>query len=210
MPAVCPDWSQPDSGDRLPAIAHGNSEVARFIVKRAASLILDKGTLRDWHRELFKSAVPLSYYAGNFRCDDPSRPCLARAVQIGSYAGSDYHIVETEMAAYSSNLHAFIQKTDNYVSVQHSFAKKVEASLQLASWAVGRFIQIHPFLNGNGRISRLLANYFFARYGLGLVPFRTIARPGGDYEVAMQRCMTGDFIPLFRYFILLLASSSAI
>ncbi|HXM92964.1 MAG TPA: Fic family protein [Candidatus Dormibacteraeota bacterium] len=208
MSAGCPDWSQPESDSQLPSVTVGTREVSRFIVKRAVSLIINQGTLRNWHSELFKSVVPLSYYAGNFRCDDPSRPCLGRGVQIGNYAGSDYHIVETEMAAYSANLYSYIQKSDSYLAVQASFANKVTASLQLASWAVGRFVQIHPFLNGNGRISRLLSNYFFVRYGLGLVPFKTIIRPGGDYTAAMDRSMMGDFVPLFQYFVLLLADSS--
>jgi fido (protein-threonine AMPylation protein) len=180
-------------------------EVTRFIHKRAQSFVIHHGTLKDWHLRVFRNAVPLSYYAGNFRCEDAARPCLAASVLIGHHQGSDYHVVQTEMEAYSSDLRSYIAQTDELVRSEPSFAKKVSASLQLASWAVGRFIQIHPFLNGNGRISRLLSNYFFGRYGLGMAHFESLPRPGGDYEAAMQRCMTGDFTPLFRYLVLLLA-----
>jgi Fic family protein len=111
------------------------------------------------------------------------------------------------MQAYSNSLRDYTSQTDAHIRADSSFTNKVQSSLQLASWAVGRFIQIHPFLNGNGRISRLLANYFFIRYDLGIVPFTFIARPGGDYGQAMNVCMTGDFAPLFRYFTLALATS---
>ena len=65
-------------------------------------------------------------------------------------------------------------------------------------------------LNGNGRISRSLANYFFVRYGLGLAHFEALPRPAGDYVAAMERCMTGDFAALYQYFVLLLATQKPI
>jgi Fic/DOC family protein len=113
------------------------------------------------------------------------------------------------MNAYSQSLYSFIVQTDSHMKLEPSFAKRIASNLQLASWAVGRFHQIHPFLNGNGRMSRLLANYFFVRYDLGFVPFKTMARPHGNYAVAMDACMSGNFVPLFQYFVLLHASQSA-
>jgi len=206
MTPPCPDWSQPESDSRLPSVALGMSEVTRFIGRRAGSLIINHGNIRSWHEAVFKNAVPLSYYAGNYRCDNAARPCLGQNVSVNNHPGTDYHLVENEMSAYSGNLDSYIRQTDAHMNVEFSFTKRIIASLQLASWGVGRFHQIHPFLNGNGRISRLLANYFFVRYGLGFVPFKTIARPLGDYVTAMDTCMSGNFVALFQYFVLLHAS----
>jgi fido (protein-threonine AMPylation protein) len=203
----CPDWSQPESDRHLPSVAVGMAAVCRFIEKKAASFVVHHGTLRDWHLQMFKSVVPLTYYAGNFRCDNVARPCLGRPVQVGVHPGSPYQIVDSEMSSYSSSLHSFIQQTDTHFSAEPSFAKRVNATMQLAAWGVGRFVQIHPFLNGNGRVSRLLGNYFFVRYGFEFMPFQNIARPGGDYVAAMDSCMSGNFDPLFRYFLLLLATN---
>jgi hypothetical protein len=204
--AACPDWSQPESATKLPGVARGMREVAKFILNRAKSFIINHGNLKDWHLTVFREAVPISYYAGNFRSEDPARPCLGARAFIGGHEGLDYHLVPGEMGSYSSRLHSYALATDSLMSAQPSFAMKVQSSLQMASWAVGRFVQIHPFLNGNGRISRLLANYFFVRYGLGMAHFESFPRPGGDYGAAMERCMVGDFDALYRYFLVLLAT----
>jgi hypothetical protein len=112
------------------------------------------------------------------------------------------------MKTYAGQLHSFIGQTDEYVKLKPSFNDQVKACLQVASWGVGRFIQIHPFLNGNGRISRLLANYFFIRYGYGLAHFPPLPRPAGDYPAVMTACMAGDFVPPYRYLLVLLATQS--
>src|SRR5256712_9727095 len=65
-------------------------------------------------------------------------------------------------------------------------------------------------LNGNGRISRSLANYFFVRYGLGLAHFEALPRPAGDYGAAIGRCLTGATAAPDQYFVLLLATPKAI
>ncbi|MBZ5653392.1 MAG: Fic family protein [Acidobacteriia bacterium] len=85
----------------------------------------------------------------------------------------------------------------------------MKAAAQLAAFAAANIIQIHPFLNGNGRTARLTANFFFNRYGFRM-PFYVNrpwpSAPLAEYATASSAAMTrGDFGPLFRYFILLLA-----
>ena len=46
-----------------------------------------------------------------------------------------------------------------------------------AAYVHCRFIEIHPFVNGNGRTSRLCINYFLRRYGLPLIPIQRLAVP---------------------------------
>ncbi len=209
MPTPCPQWHKPESEAQLASVVQGMNVVTRFILKRAGDLVIDHGQLRDWHGTVFSHVVPLSYYAGNYRSANPARPCLAQQVHIGPYTGLDYHLVSAEMRKFSGQMRTYIAQTDAYLRRAPSVMNKTASCLQLAAWTVGRFIQVHPFLNGNGRISRLLANYMFVRYGLGLAHFDILPRPAGDYSAVMQGCMTGDFSGLYQYFVLLLASQTA-
>ncbi len=60
---------------------------------------------------------------------------------------------------------------------------------------IGGFIRIHPFLNGNGRTSRLLCRYCLLRFG---VPpkFTTHPRPALPYGQLMAAAMRADYRPL--------------
>jgi hypothetical protein len=60
---------------------------------------------------------------------------------------------------------------------------------------IGRFIQIHPFLNGNGRISRLLWAWGLLRFGVP-IQCRIHPRPQPPYGDVMGAAMHGDFGPL--------------
>jgi Fic family protein len=55
--------------------------------------------------------------------------------------------------------------------------------LTAAAWTHCELVRIHPFPNGNGRISRLAINYYCHRYGL--LPI-AIERPRGDYIEAIR------------------------
>ena len=57
--------------------------------------------------------------------------------------------------------------------------------LELAALFHYRYIRIHPFEDGNGRIARLLANYILSRHGLPMVVVRS--RKKQDYLEALHQ-----------------------
>jgi len=78
-----------------------------------------------------------------------------------------------------------IGETDQFLSIVRLPADGARAVVQLAAVLSGTFIKIHPFLNGNGRISRLIVNYVSARYGYGPLYRLPENRPiDPDYESA--------------------------
>jgi Fic family protein len=62
--------------------------------------------------------------------------------------------------------------------------------IELAAWLHHRFVQIHPFVDGNGRVARLLLNLALLRGGY---PFTTIRRVDRKkYYAALHRADNGD------------------
>ncbi len=59
-------------------------------------------------------------------------------------------------------------------------------------------MRIHPFANGNGRTSRVIANAILVRYGFPPV-FRLRPRPDGSYPYAASKSMTGDHRAMANY-----------
>jgi hypothetical protein len=73
-------------------------------------------------------------------------------------------------------------------------ADQVQRVATIIGCAIGAFILIHPFLNGNGRMSRLLWRVLLYRMGLpdGV---SVIRRPGPPYDAVMGEAMNGNFGP---------------
>src|SRR5690242_10322849 len=103
----CPSWTQ-DSNDKLPSIASGLAAFYDFVQRKSKTYLLNGNDIRMWHGKIFKDAVPLTYYAGNFRGVDPKRfPCLAKPVYLMtpsgtvSSSGTPFEQVESQMQQFS-------------------------------------------------------------------------------------------------------------
>jgi fido (protein-threonine AMPylation protein) len=202
----CPKWSNPEPIERLAGIASGAQAVFDFIKRQnPKGYILHQGNLKDWHKKLFAEAVPVAYYAGNFRSSDPRYPCLNVDVEVGPNRGVPFAEVSDQMMRFSAQMKEFTLRTDEYCALHQSLVERTKASAQIAAMAAGKIIQIHPFVNGNGRIARLTANFFLNRYGLKM-PLYVDRPPGADYVQACALAMTGDVILLYRYLVALLAT----
>ena len=67
----------------------------------------------------------------------------------------------------------------------------------LAAMLHYKFVRIHPFDDGNGRVSRLLMNYVLLRNGLPPVLIKTKDKAG--YIRALNRADIGEFEPFIDY-----------
>ena len=67
----------------------------------------------------------------------------------------------------------------------------------LATMLHYKFVRIHPFDDGNGRLSRLLMNYVLFKYNLPPVIIKTGDKK--NYLFALNQADTGDYAPFIAY-----------
>lgn len=195
MAMDCPRWSEKIPPTRAEEFRKNVENIEALIQTHCRTTVINNEILRQWHFLLFRKFVPKSYYAGNFRQDDrDSMLCLGVNVGVGEEAAIDFRIVLREMAF----LESWIQTELDALEPTWKFMDKRARCLNLAHFLaslLGRFIKIHPFINGNGRISRLIWEYGLIRFG---VPkqCRVHPRPEQPYGELMKSAMKGDVRPL--------------
>lgn len=81
----------------------------------------------------------------------------------------------------------------------------VEAKAELAAWAHGEFVRIHPFSDANGRIARLIANWVLFRLRVPCV-VRLRPRPEGlEYiHAACESMRDGSHARMTRWILAML------
>ena len=83
--------------------------------------------------------------------------------------------------------------------------------LLLTGMFVARLLAIHPFLDGNGRMSRLLTTLLLLRFGYAYLPYSSLEavleKSGEDYPLALRRTQmtlggdAPDWEPWLRFFL---------
>jgi fido (protein-threonine AMPylation protein) len=174
--------------------------------------VLGHGEIKTYHQKIFCRVVPLDYYAGNYRSVDPQKPCLARDVEVSGLPGESFRTVPSSMSLFSTHFQDLVSRTDQFLGGRVTPTDRAQAVAQLAAVAMANLVRIHPFLNGNGRLARMLVNYIFKRYGYGM-PFRQaqIRPPETEYSQASAAAMGsgGSPIQLYIYLLRLVARSAA-
>lgn len=149
--------------------------------------------------------MPLPYYAGNFRQLDPDRPCLATNVKVGGLSGLQFQIVSVEMALLSLYLTSAVDTlTGRWIEGKVSNFTRELATI--VGVGVARFVHIHPFLNGNGRTSRILWTSLLSRFGFS-PQFSIVRRPGPTYSRVMADAMAGNYGSAVAMILLSLANT---
>jgi len=198
----CPRWEEDIPPARIDEFKASVARVQQEILSSAASTIVTPDEARRWHSLLFDAFVPLRYYAGNFRGVDQAMPCLAMNNGVGSSIATVipgahfYHArrqVEALFETTRQHLGSFELRWGQLTPAERAFQLAV-----ITANLVGPFIRIHPFVNGNGRISRLLWRWCLLRFGLP-VQCCVHPRPGSPYANLMDSAMHGDYKPLVLY-----------
>lgn len=191
----CPPWNAQVTSDREPRLVRAADLAYHDVQNRASRSLISFDDPRSWHFRMFWWHVPLDYYAGNYRQNDPSRPCLGVNVHVDGVAGSDYRQVLSDLRTLIADIRNELSAFEVRWSRLSPQQRTLHFALILGS-LVGRFIQIHPFLDGNGRVSRLIWAWGLLRFGVP-IQARICPRPSTtQYGDIMAECMRGEYRPL--------------
>jgi hypothetical protein len=127
------------------------------------------------------------------------KPCLARNVQVGGISGAAFEIMPDVIRHFDTAVDDLLAAVDDAIKAGLSGDALVDFMLDCAAWITACFLRIHPYLNGNGRISRLISNALLYRFGLGLNNVRLNPRPDAPYSSAGRFAMLGDYAPMKHF-----------
>ncbi len=87
---------------------------------------------------------------------------------------------------------------DNLISMHEEHIRRGISPLAEATWLHHRFVQIHPFQDGNGRVARCLATLVFIK--AGWFPLVVHNEKREEYLDALEAADGGDLSPLINLF----------
>lgn len=122
-----------------------------------------------------------------------------RQIQVGQYKKypNSVRLENGEMFEYASQEDTPILMGELVAWLQTETGKGTAHPLLLAALIHYQFVRIHPFDDGNGRVSRLLMNYVLLRQGFPPVIIKSADK--ANYLRALNLADTGDTEAFVRY-----------
>lgn len=166
---------------------------------------LDAQRVAQWHKGclLGLSYVTDESWLGAYRGSD--HPDLkGMVVGVGGEKGTPPHRVKTEVEKFFSQLQARMDALAAVIKPDEDKSRQeLRQIAEVAGWAHGEWVRIHPFANGCGRTARLIANWVLSRFRLlpvvGIRP-----RPEHPYGPAAAASMHGDHSKITSFILHLL------
>jgi fido (protein-threonine AMPylation protein) len=185
----CPVWTTENGLDNAET---KRRSVLKRLVRKDYAKPPSAELVKSWHKEMFDGIAPHSDYVGQFRDEDRTSYCLQNyEVVVGDIPGTDSSRVLFEVEVFFTDFNVKLNSLEGLFTTGGSrppTLDEVSGVVELAAWAHGEWVRIHPFANGNGRTARLLANYVLIRFGFG--PALTIRpRPDQPYGAAARVSM---------------------
>jgi len=120
-----------------------------------------------------------------------------RKINVG-----DYKEHPNSVRLQNGELFEYASPTDTPIQMQelinwYRSEEKVLPPVTLAAMLHYKFVRIHPFDDGNGRVSRLLMNYVFLRNNLPPVIIKT--KDKANYLKALHAADVGDYAEFISY-----------
>lgn len=153
---------------------------------------LTENFIRELHKVILKEAYEVDAIT-------PDGKPTKKLIQIGDYKKTPNHVLTKTGEIFRF---AEPEETPAMVNDLMEFYKVHTASTEtnfvwLAAMFHYKFIRIHPFDDGNGRIARILMNFILMQHGFPPVIIKTNDKP--QYIAALQKADVGDLESFVAY-----------
>ncbi len=146
--------------DRDKQEVKGYFELLENVFDSWKSLKFSENTIKHFHKELLKYVKKDELHRGNYKKEE-------NKVQMINAAGKSVGVLFDTTPAYLTpkEIQELVEWTQQVL-----VEKKYHPLLVIGSFLV-EFLQIHPFKDGNGRLSRVLTNLLLLKDGYLYVPY---------------------------------------
>lgn len=185
----------------------GYYEILTNVFDSYTSISFSESTIKFFHRELLKYTEKDSSHRGNYKSVEN------KVAMIGS-TGEVTQVLfgTTEAWLTPKEMQELVEWTQN------AFLEKKIHPLIIVGNFIVEFLLIHPFTDGNGRLSRILANLLLLQHGYEYMPYvsqeKLIEDNKPEYYVALRqsqktfRTSKENLIPWISFFLKIILEQS--
>ncbi len=166
--------------DRDKQEVKGYYELLENVFNSWKKLHFNEGTIKHFHSELLKYADKDQEHKGDYKKQE-------NRVHMVNEAGESVGVLFDTTPAFltSKEMQELIEWTNNAVD-----EKKYHSLLIVANFIV-EFLKIHPFQDGNGRVSRVMTNLLLLKEGYEYMPYisheKLVEDNKPEYYIALRK-----------------------
>lgn len=158
----------------------GYFEILTNIFEAYKSIPFSESAIKFFHRELLKYADKDIVHRGNYKSTDN------KVAMVNSDGESTQILFDTTSSFLTpKEMQELVEWTQN------AFLEKKFHPLAVIGNFIVEFLLIHPFVDGNGRLSRILSNLLLLQYGYEYMPYvsqeKLIEDNKPEYYVALRQ-----------------------
>jgi len=170
-------------------------------------LKFSESTLKHFHKEMLKYVKKDIYHRGEYKKQE-------NKVQMIDEAGKSIGVLFDTTPAYLTGK----EMLELVEWAQKAFKEKKHHPLLVVANFLVEFLQIHPFQDGNGRLSRILTNLLLLKEGYLYMPYvsheKLIEDNKPDYYMALRKSQKTfkakkeDIVPWLEFFLTIFLKQS--
>lgn len=185
----------------------GYFELLNNIFNSWRSISLSESAIKHFHKETLKYVEKDERHRGEYKKQE-------NKVAMFDSKGNNLGIIFDTTPPYltEKEMREIIEWTKN------SLKEKTYHPLLIIGNFIIEFLKIHPFVDGNGRLSRILSNFLLLKYGYLYMPYvsheKLIENNKSDYYIALRKSQKTfnkkkeDIMPWLNFFFDILLEQS--